>query len=403
MSGLNVTSGGWSSRYQPWQSSSLSSRILSPGPRSQAQVSAPLPSSLPPFLTCGAEPPSSTPGAAPSSTGFPGQSTNHPTAEVEMLMTQLADAQARQTQQDYRIYQLEQALEQALIYLDELRQQVRHQHDLETQLAITEEYAYVQQQAIACLKQQTNASTLAEASPAALDAQIQAAHLTVQLHQAQQQITDLQSRLADSEKQCETAQTDLADKPKLERDLARMRAIVVAQDQELLTLRGDAALAQTRVAELEAHQLRQHREVAKWQQQCQELQQEGDRQQVRLTELEQQVAELQEQILQQARQGSEYEAAVQYWKDRHLSSRRQIAQLKELLERELPHLPPESDISELLTAVQFALSVDSPDPTPPAVVPSPHFNTLDLPEFIIRRYRYRTRPLHPETKSEQTG
>ncbi|MGF1498086.1 MAG: hypothetical protein ACFB8W_14865 [Elainellaceae cyanobacterium] len=385
MSGLNATSGGWSSRYQRHQSSGLPSRIFSPDPRSRSQVSENSPASPPQGQLGGAESSSSA-------------STDQAPTEVEMLTTQLADAQARQTQQDFRIYQLEQALEQALIYLDELKEQVRHQHNLETQLAITEEYAYVQQQAIARLKQQADSPPLDAEGPAALDAEVQAASLTVQLHQAQQQVADLQRQLTDLETQCQTAQTDLADKPKLERDLARMRATIAKQNQEIIALRGDVALEKTKAIELAAVEQRQRREAARWQQSCQDLQQERDRQELRLTELEHQVAEMQEQVLQQARQGSEYEAAVQYWKDRYTSGQRQIAQLKDLLERELPHLPPESDISELLTAVQFALSVDSPDPTPPAVVPSPHFNTLDLPEFIIRRYRYRTRPLVADQK-----
>lgn len=57
-------------------------------------------------------------------------------------------------EQGTRIYHLEQALDQALLYLDELRLKIRDQGILETQLATTEEYASIQRQAIAQLKMQ---------------------------------------------------------------------------------------------------------------------------------------------------------------------------------------------------------------------------------------------------------
>jgi chromosome segregation ATPase len=53
-----------------------------------------------------------------------------------------------------RIGQLEQALEQSLTSLNELKQKLKDQHLLETQLAATEEIANLQQQAITQLKQQ---------------------------------------------------------------------------------------------------------------------------------------------------------------------------------------------------------------------------------------------------------
>ncbi|MGF1459101.1 MAG: hypothetical protein ACFBSG_08740 [Leptolyngbyaceae cyanobacterium] len=53
-----------------------------------------------------------------------------------------------------RVCLLQQALDQALASLEELTAQVKDKHWIETQLASTEEYANVQQQAIARLKQQ---------------------------------------------------------------------------------------------------------------------------------------------------------------------------------------------------------------------------------------------------------
>lgn len=65
-----------------------------------------------------------------------------------------AQASELEQQRVARIYHLEQALDQALACLHDLRMQLQDQEVLEAQLATTEEFAYVQQQAIARLKQQ---------------------------------------------------------------------------------------------------------------------------------------------------------------------------------------------------------------------------------------------------------
>lgn len=58
-----------------------------------------------------------------------------------------------------RVCLLQQALDQALDSLEEMKSQVQDKHWLEAQLANTEKYANVQQQAIAHLKQQLSQST----------------------------------------------------------------------------------------------------------------------------------------------------------------------------------------------------------------------------------------------------
>lgn len=86
--------------------------------------------------------------------------------EYQALLDELTQAQNLDQERLTRIRDLEQALDQALACLSELRSNVRDQTILETQLASTEEFASVQQQAIAQLKRQ-----LADQQKA-LDAQI---------------------------------------------------------------------------------------------------------------------------------------------------------------------------------------------------------------------------------------
>ncbi|NJO75154.1 MAG: hypothetical protein HC833_16125 [Leptolyngbyaceae cyanobacterium RM1_406_9] len=62
------------------------------------------------------------------------------------LLSKLAQSQSLEQQRVTRIYHLEQALDQALACLSDLRMQLQNQEILEAQLATTEEFAYVQQQ-----------------------------------------------------------------------------------------------------------------------------------------------------------------------------------------------------------------------------------------------------------------
>ncbi|MEO0408460.1 MAG: hypothetical protein AAF289_14020 [Cyanobacteria bacterium P01_A01_bin.135] len=67
--------------------------------------------------------------------------------------------------QAQRIHQLEQALDQALLYIDDLKQRVKQQADLDQQLATAQEYIYVQEQAIISLQQQLEAQRQQSESP----------------------------------------------------------------------------------------------------------------------------------------------------------------------------------------------------------------------------------------------
>ncbi|MEL6222088.1 MAG: hypothetical protein AAFR31_05525 [Cyanobacteria bacterium J06627_8] len=84
---------------------------------------------------------------------------DHAIAEVSpdkyaRLLSELANTRSLECQHIRRIYQLEQALDQSLIYLEELRLKARDRDSLHDQLLMTEDFAYVQQHAIAHLKKQ---------------------------------------------------------------------------------------------------------------------------------------------------------------------------------------------------------------------------------------------------------
>jgi chromosome segregation ATPase len=399
--------------------------------------------------------------------------------DYQSLLDELAQAQALDHERVARIYHLEQALDQALACLDDLKLQVHDQEFLEAQLAATEEFAYVQQQAIARLKlqltqqrQTLDAQTverqerdqgvqalldatevMAQAQQAELDrlrsrlAQDQAdveghrhrlekqledlknavesrqqrilelesvslssrtlnASLEVQLETAQQQVRQLcaslsqhQASLANLEAQLAQAHLRLEEQQQSAAHLSRRRAGMSEDNPTIAALQQDLSMAQVKVEELETQLAKQVKLQARWQQSCQELDTERDRYQSRIESLEREVAEMQEQILQQARQTSEYETAIQHWKDRYLASQQQMIQLKELLEQTLPQLPTDANpditpiaaLSELLAAVHHLLTSENADSTPLPALPSPRFNALDLPDFLMRRRTYRSK------------
>ncbi|HEY9660780.1 MAG TPA: hypothetical protein V6C65_20170, partial [Allocoleopsis sp.] len=74
--------------------------------------------------------------------------------DYQALLDEVTQLQEEERKRIARIEQLEQALDQTLAHLDELREQLKEQTFLENQLATTEEYANVQQQAIARFKLQ---------------------------------------------------------------------------------------------------------------------------------------------------------------------------------------------------------------------------------------------------------
>ncbi|HEY9647310.1 MAG TPA: hypothetical protein V6C88_13115 [Chroococcidiopsis sp.] len=357
---------------------------------------------------------------------------DHATLLAELQQTRLVSQQRIN-----RVRDLEQALDQALSCLEELRLKVQDQEVLEAQLAMTENFANVQQQAIAQLKQrleqqqtvldgqvaETRAREQAvwelqsaldaqqlqvvELSHEALTQQHQADHLRQQLAEAHSQIQALSASLAAHQQQSiqlelpiDSTYTRAADRQNLALTLRRTQAIAAERQTTIAALEKDLAIAQIKVEELEIQIAKHLKSQASWQQRCHELRTECDRYQARITDLEQEVFEMQEQIFQQAQQKSEYEAAVQHWKDRYLASQQQIAQFKALLDRALPpdatdlsfatHIPLTPALLELLNAIDMTAPSANPS-EPKGIAPLSPLNQLELPEFLIRRRNYRVR------------
>lgn len=392
-------------------------------------------------------------------------------ASGQALQAQLTEARALEEERLARIHHLEQALDQSLASLAELQSKLKEQGLLEAQLAATEKFACVQQQAIARLKlrikhqqqaieslsanlaiQDTlddaatpkmeqlelsftapalaheSAAVPAEATIPTLEAQIQslqaaladnqhritelefeaqraqelANRLQGHLETAQQQVQDLsvalgtyEARIAQLDAQLDA---DAATSGRKARTSARAKSLG-QQNRAIATLGQDLARAQIKVEELELEMARQLRVQSLWQHNCREMEAECDRYRTRVSDLEQQSAEMQEQIFQQARQASEFEAAIQHWKDRYHANRQQILRLRELLEE--AQLQALSDdriypalgavFSELLAVIELT-DIPELDGSQSSAEPgASRFNSLDVPDFLLRRRSYRPR------------
>ncbi|BAU15150.1 hypothetical protein LEP3755_57070 [Leptolyngbya sp. NIES-3755] len=275
--------------------------------------------------------------------------------------------------QQRRIRDLEQALDQSIASLEELRSQAVNQHFLERQLASTEEIANVQQQAIHQLKLQFSQ---------------QKAELELKIQQAQQRERDYQALLAAAEaRQSGSAEVQPF---AIEQQFQVLQTDLQLRRQQLQDLESQKQEDQARLIELEAQVEALESRIARHmttqallQQVCQELEVDREQSQTRMTELESQTAEMQEQILSQAQQASEYETAIQHWKTRFQGLHETAIALKQALSDQ--ELPPE-----------VRALVDSIDPTaPPDLKSMPRSNSFktesDIPEFLVRRRTYRTR------------
>lgn len=339
----------------------------------------------------------------------------------ESVVTELGELRSQVRGQIERIHHLEQALDQSLAFQEELRSQLANQQFLESQLASTEEIANIQQQAITQLKQQlaqqrqllvaqqgeTNGQVADHSSRSYAPSRStdllphhraevpDGSNVPVQLNLLDQtNHPDLTQKLAEQEASIHQLETELH------------RAHIALQEQQALidafqaytvrrsagdladiSLDGELFTAYCKIQELETQISKQTTSQAMLQHTCQELEQVRDRHQNRITELEAQTAVMQEQILKQAQQSSEYETAVQHWKDRYHSLHLYLTQIKQLLEQSLPN--PPAPIVELLATLQTVTNNTPEEPTAPPVSRSPR---IDLPDFLIRRHRYRARP-----------
>jgi chromosome segregation ATPase len=162
-------------------------------------------------------------------------------ADYQVLLEELKQAQTLDRERVDRIEQLEQALDQALAWLDELRSQLNDQALLETQLAATEDYSHVQQKAIARLKLQLSD---------------QQQILDVQLLETQQRDQAIQELMATIETMTHTQQ----------QELERLRSFITQDQVEVQTHRSLLAqqiqdlqttleTRQQRIADLESETL----------------------------------------------------------------------------------------------------------------------------------------------------
>lgn len=215
-------------------------------------------------------------------------------ADYQSLLEELAQEQEQSQSRATRIQHLEQALDQALVCLEELRSQIQNQQFLEMQLANTEDYASVQQQAIVRLKQQ-----LVEQQQA-LDAQI------LETQQRDQAIQELLITI----EQMTQAQ---------HREVERLRSRLVQDQQEVATHRSklgkhlhdlQAALEsrQQRVSELEAESLTARTLSVRLQSQLEMAQQQIKELSTRLSQHRLQLEQLETQ-LEQSQAGDDLEQA----------------------------------------------------------------------------------------------
>ncbi len=384
-----------------------------------------------------------------------------------MLLEELAQTRSLEQERTVRIHHLEQALDQALACMEELRLRVQDQGLIEAQLAATEKFASVQQQAIARLKlrlkqqQQFMDTQIAEARArdwatqerlkateavvkaqqeeletlrsrlagnafdalrldgqgrrlrssadatqqrmAELEAEAEHAkaltlRLQILLEAAQQRIQELALTLSDYQSR------PVASNPQQFHQQLTLDSVMPAEPpsrskpldrrtQAIATLGQDLARAQIKVEELEIELSRQLRTQARWQHSYREMEAECDRHRARIASLEHQGAEMQEQIFQHARQTNEYEAAVQHWKDQYVIGQRQLAQLKELLDSAQVQILASEQVdpeltavfSELMTMIELVATTELNSRQPLAPASPTRFNSLDLPDFLLRR------------------
>lgn len=295
-----------------------------------------------------------------------------------------------------RIRNLERALDQSLILVEELRGQLVVQQFLENQLAATEEIANIQQRAITQLKQQlaqpphctsdrptsppSTTTAPIETTPTADFSEVspqRVADLTQQLDNYQRVIEQLETELDRTHLELQEQQTliDSLQRVSLHQPTLHSSSL----DQELFT-------AQCKIQDLELQVSKQVTTQAILQHTCQELEQARDRYHARASELELQTAGMQEQILKQAQQASEYETAIQHWKDRYVTSQDYLQRLKNLVEG--METRPTNELAELLAAIQVMMNV--PEPESGALTPT-RTTRMDIPDFLARHQRYRVR------------
>jgi chromosome segregation ATPase len=320
-----------------------------------------------------------------------------------------------QPSEEQRIRQLEQALYQCQLYIDELKQKLIDQEFLEGQLATTEAFSHIQKQAIETFKLQASEQQMLQIELEAAQQQIQSIKseqakvfalaeqketefsvLQLQMLQERAEMDRLKDKKAQVKAQLDALQGSLvqetqqriiaqktAERLRIEqrnRDatvqsleaklqqaeemLTHREAMITAiqdrnqpdsqKDQFIQGISATLLKAQRQITELQNELSSQSILQVQLQHTAYELEQDTKVAQTRSDQLEQQVNDLQEQVLRQAQQASEYETAVQHWKTRCTEAEEwtsQISQLWEELQTQSPAITLSPDLTKALTAL----------------------------------------------------
>lgn len=207
-------------------------------------------------------------------------------ADYQALLEELKQAQTLDQERVDRIQQLEQALDQALVWLDELRSQLNDQAILETQLATTEEYSHVQQQAIARLKlqladqQQVLDVQLLETQQRDQAIQELMATIETMTQQQQQELERLRSYITQDQVEGQTHRSLLA------QQIHDLQTTLESRQQRIADLESETLSARTVAASL-------REQLTTAQQQIKELSVRLQQYQADWVQLESQLAEVQ--------------------------------------------------------------------------------------------------------------
>jgi DNA repair exonuclease SbcCD ATPase subunit len=347
----------------------------------------------------------------------------NPDESIDLVAALLSDqAHAIESESDQnhrliqrRISQLEQALYQCQLYIDELKQKLIDQEFLEDQLATTESFSHIQKQAIETLKSQVEEQKnlrgeledlrkqfhvissqhsesevkirLQEAECSSIKLQIlqkqtdfervqdKKEQLAAQLEslqssmvqETQQRIiaqktaerlrTDLNNRdasLRSLESKLKQAETMLSHREEMIGALKDLNRPDSQKDQFIQGLSTTLLKAQRQITDLENDLSNQSILQVQLQHSTHELEQDSRLTQARSEQLEEQVNDLQEQVLRQAQQSSEYETAIQHWKTRCLEAENWTAQLAKLWDGQNSHQLLDSaspDLTKTLSAL----------------------------------------------------
>jgi hypothetical protein len=311
----------------------------------------------------------------------PAESWEQAVPEVQVAPSPIETDSLPQQSETQRTRQLEQALYQCQLYIEELKQKLIDQDFLEEQLATTEAFSHVQKQAIETLKAQVRdqqfvtaemdtlktqlaivqkeqkaAETIAEQSEAEISmlklkilqgqselqrirdkneqmaAQLEAIQSSM-IQETQQRIiaqknadrlrTELRSRetvLQESARRIKQTEEMLCHREKIIAALKDKHQPESQKNHFIQELSATLLQAQKQIAALEEDNANHMILQAQQQHTIQEFEQEVHRSQVRSDTVDHQVAELQEQVLRQAQQASEDETAIQHWKNRTLEA-----------------------------------------------------------------------------------